>query len=70
MHAPARLHSCCQRLDRYDALDFDGYESAMREMGLWLVDHHADFRMHEHGHGSGGRGGGEKRRVMRERRGR
>ena len=29
-----------QRLDRYDEDDFDGYEDAMRAIGLWMVDEH------------------------------
>lgn len=42
-----------QRLDRYDEIDFDDYESAMRAMGLWMVD---DASV-DHRVGHGGRGG-------------
>ena len=34
-----------QRLDRYDEEDFDGYEAAMRQISLWLVDDRPDFRL-------------------------
>lgn len=34
-----------QRLDRYDDEDFDGYEAAMRAMGLWLVDDSPEYRV-------------------------
>ena len=39
---PFRGHR--QRLDRYDEVDFDDYESIMREMGLWLVDGDPEYK--------------------------
>jgi hypothetical protein len=32
---PFRGHR--QRLDRYDATDFDAHRKMMRQLGLWLV---------------------------------
>lgn len=37
-----------QRLDRYDEADFEGFETAMREAGLWLVDSSPDYRAPSH----------------------
>ena len=48
-----------QRLDRYDEVDFDDYERAMRELDLWLVDGNPEYRYsapHSHRPGTPSKG--------------
>jgi hypothetical protein len=38
---PFRGHR--QRLDRYDAVDFEDQAATLRQLGLWLVDQSPDY---------------------------